>query len=112
MRPAPASAFFRKAPMKFHDVALRLRPFFFFGLIGTVGCDQIPVQMHTTTVIQHADGRVERKESHWRGTLDQLPAQMSKAGKELGDVTAQMAKELTDVPPPGKVELKDLSPEL
>lgn len=86
-------------------------PLLALGALG-LGCDKIPVEMHTQTVVQHADGTVEKKESHWHGTLDQLPAQLGKAGKDLGDVTAKMAKELTDVPPPGKVELKDLSPEL
>jgi hypothetical protein len=86
-------------------------PALVLGAFG-LGCDKIPVEMHTQTVVQHADGTVEKKESHWKGTLDQLPAQLGKAGKELGDVTAKMAKELTDVPPPGKVELKDLAPEL
>lgn len=88
-----------------------LAPVVLFG-VAALGCDKIPVEMHTTTVVQHADGKVERKDKHWRGTLDQLPAQMSQAGKELGEVTAKMAKELTDVPPPGHVELKDISPEL
>lgn len=68
--------------------------------------------MHTETHIQHADGTVEHKSSDWHGTLDQLPAQLGKAGAELGEVTAKMAKELTDVPPPGRVHLKDLSPAL
>jgi hypothetical protein len=77
-----------------------------------LGCSQIPVTMHTESHIQHADGTVEHKSSDWHGTLDQLPAQLGKAGKELGDVTMQMAKELTDVPPPGKIELKDISPGL
>ena len=58
------------------------------------------------------DGTSEHKSSDWHGTLDQLPAQLSKAGKELGEITAKMVKELTDVPPPGKVELKDLSSDL
>jgi hypothetical protein len=74
------------------------------------GCSQIPVQMHTETHIQHADGTVEHKSSDWHGTLDQLPAQMSKAGRELGDDMSKMAKELTDVPPPGRVQLGDLDP--
>jgi hypothetical protein len=78
----------------------------------TVGCSAIPVEMHTSTTIQHSDGRVEHKETHWHGTLDQLPAQMGKAGKEMGAVTAQMVKELTDVPPPGEVQLEDLDPSL
>ena len=77
-----------------------------------LGCSSIPVQMHTSTTIQHSDGTVEHKETHWQGTLDQLPAQLGKAGKELGAVTAQMAKELTDVPPPGQVALDDLHPSL
>lgn len=80
--------------------------------LGALGCDQIPVHMHTESHIQHMDGTSEHKSSDWHGTLDQLPAQLGKAGKELGEVTAKMARELTDVPPPGKVELKDLSPEL
>lgn len=77
-----------------------------------LGCSHIPVTLHTESHIQHADGTVEHKSSDWHGTLDQLPEQLGKAGAELGDVTAKMAKELTDVPPPGKVELKDLSPAL
>jgi len=77
-----------------------------------VGCGAIPVEMHTSTTVQHSDGTVEHKETHWHGTLDQLPAQMGKAGKEFGAVTAQMAKELTDVPPPGEVALDDLHPSL
>ena len=82
------------------------------GALFVVGCSAIPVQLHTETHLTHADGTVEHKSSDWHGTLDQLPEQLGKAGAELGDVTAQMAKELTDVPPPGKVELKDLSPAL
>jgi len=79
---------------------------------AAIGCDQIPVKMHTESHVQHMDGTVEHKSSDWEGTLDQLPAQLGKAGKELGEVTAKLGKELTEVPPPGKVELKDLSPEL
>lgn len=78
----------------------------------TIGCSHIPVELHTETHIRHADGRVEHKSSDWHGTLDQLPEQLGKAGAELRDVTSRMAKELTDVPPPGRVELKDLSPAL
>lgn len=76
------------------------------------GCSSIPVHMHTETHITHADGTVEHKSSDWHGTLDQLPAQLDKAGSELASATATMAKELTDVPPPGRVQLKDLSPDL
>lgn len=83
-----------------------------FAVFAAVGCSHIPVEMHTETHIQHADGTVEHKSSDWHGTLDQLPAQLSKFGGELADVTAQMGKELTDVPPPGRVELKDLDPSL
>jgi hypothetical protein len=82
------------------------------GALFVVGCSAIPVHLHTETHLTHADGTVEHKSSDWHGTLDPLPEQLGKAGAELGDVTAQMAKELTDVPPPGKVELKDLSPAL
>jgi hypothetical protein len=78
----------------------------------SVGCAAIPVHMHTETHVQHADGTVEHKSSDWEGTLDQLPEQLGKAGKELGEVTSKLAKELTDVPPPGTVHLKDLNPEL
>jgi hypothetical protein len=74
------------------------------------GCKAIPVEMHTTTHIQHADGTVEHKETHWKGTLDELPAQLGKAGEDLEQVTAKMAKELTDVPPPGQVKLGTLHP--
>jgi len=77
-------------------------------VLFAAGCAQIPVQMHTETHITHADGTVEHKSSDWHGTLDQLPAQMSKAGRELGNDMSKMAKELTDVPPPGRVALADL----
>jgi hypothetical protein len=86
---------------------LALLPFVVFA---AVGCSHIPVEMHTETHIQHADGTVEHKSSDWHGTLDQLPAQMSKVGRELGDDMSKMAKELTDVPPPGRVQLGDLDP--
>ncbi len=74
------------------------------------GCSMIPVKMHMETRTMNADGRVETKTKDWEGTLDQLPGELAKAGSELGDVTAKMVKQLTDVPPPGKVELKDLGP--
>jgi hypothetical protein len=84
----------------------------FLGLGAVVllagGCASIPVQMHTSMTVQHADGTVEHKETHWQGTLDQLPGQLSKAGDDLADVTGKLVKELTDVPPPGKVKLSDL----
>jgi hypothetical protein len=94
---------------------MKLIPFSILALVslGTVaGCGAIPIQMHTESHVQHMDGTVDHKSSDWQGTLDQLPAQLDKAGGELGDVTAKMVKELTEVPAPGKVELKDLSPEL
>jgi hypothetical protein len=80
--------------------------------LSAIGCDAIPVHMHMESYVQHMDGRVEHKSSDWEGTLDQLPSQLGKAGKELGEVTAAMAKELTEVPPPGKVALGDLHPSL
>lgn len=78
----------------------------------TTGCKYIPVKMHTETHVQHMDGTVEHKSSDWEGTLDQLPAQLGKAGRELGAVTATLAKELTEVPPPGNVTLHDVSPQM
>lgn len=80
--------------------------------VCAAGCSYIPVKMHTESHIQHMDGTSEHKSSDWEGTLDQLPAQLAKAGKELGAVTAQLAKELTDVPPPGTVALQDIAPGL
>jgi len=85
------------------------------GLVAgalALGCSHIPVQMHTEMHIQHADGTVEHKETHWHGTLDQLPAEVSRASKDLWKVTAELIKVLTDVPPPGHVTLHDLSPGL
>lgn len=94
---------------------LRLRHVALPGLVAgalTLGCSHIPVQMHTEMHIQHADGTVEHKETHWQGTLDQLPAEVSRASKDLWKVTAELIKVLTDVPPPGHIELHDLSPSL
>lgn len=76
------------------------------------GCSAIPVRMHTESHVRHADGTVEHKSSDWEGTLDQLPAQIAKAGSELEEVTAKVVKEITAIPPPGKVVLSDLSPGL
>src|SRR5215472_18939100 len=89
---------------------MTMRPFALFALVSCAACSAIPVHMNTSTTIQHADGTVEHKETHWKGTLDQLPAQLSKAGDELADTTGKMVKELTNVPPPGHVKLGDLGP--
>jgi hypothetical protein len=79
-------------------------------MTGCSALSAIPVKMNTSMTVQHADGTVEHKETHWEGTLDQLPAQVSKAGGDLAQVTGKMVKELTDVPPPGHVKLGDLGP--
>ena len=42
--------------------------------LGAAGCASIPVQLHTESHVQHADGTVEHKSSDWQGTLDQLLA--------------------------------------
>jgi hypothetical protein len=81
-------------------------------VVLATGCGAIPVKMNTSMTVRHSDGTVEHKETHWEGTLDQLPAQLSKEGSELADVTGKMVKELTDVPPPGKVQLSDLGPSM
>lgn len=99
------------APYERGAMKLALVPVALLSFVAA-GCASLPVHMHTETHIQHADGTVEHESSDWEGTLDQLPAQLGKAGEELGAATAQMAKELTDVPPPGKVALADLSPDL
>lgn len=80
--------------------------------LPVLACSAIPVEMHTNMTVQHADGTVEHKETHWHGTLDQLPGQLNKFGDDLGAVTTKLVKELTDVPPPGKITLKDLDPAL
>lgn len=77
---------------------------------SAVGCAAIPVQLHTEMTTMSADGKVEHTEHNWEGTLDQLPGELAKAGNEMGQATAKMVKQLTDVPPPGKIELKDLGP--
>lgn len=101
------------APVHVGDMKLiSFSAFAFLSLATVAGCGAIPIQMHTESHVQHADGTVDHRSSDWHGTLDQLPAQLDKAGGELGDVTAKMVKELTDVPAAGRVELKDLSPEL
>lgn len=84
-----------------------------FVLASTaLGCAAIPVHMHTETTMVGADGKVEHTSRDWEGTLDQLPGELAKAGAELGQVTTKLAKQLTDVPPPGKVKLRDLGPGL
>lgn len=79
-------------------------------VVLATACSAIPVKMNTSMTVVHSDGTVEHKETHWEGTLDQLPGQIAKAGDDLADVTGKMVKELTDVPPPGKVTLSDLGP--
>jgi hypothetical protein len=80
--------------------------------VGALGCEHIPVQMHTSMTVQHADGTVEHKETHWKGSLAELPGHMEELGHDLSVVTAELVKQLTDVPPPGHVKLADLAPGL
>jgi len=77
-------------------------------ILGSSACDMIPVKVNTSSTIRKPDGTVEHHETHWSGTIDQLPAQISKAGDELSLATDRLIKELTEVPPPGKVTLSDL----
>ncbi len=79
----------------------------------SLGCEHIPVQMHTSMTVQHSDGTVDHKETHWQGSLAQLPGHMEELGHDLTMITNELElqlKKLTEVPPPGKVALKDLSP--
>ncbi len=81
----------------------------------SLGCEHIPVQMHTSMTVQHADGTVDHKETHWQGSLAELPGHMEELGHDLTMITNELEaqlKKLTEVPPPGKVALKDLSPGL
>lgn len=81
----------------------------------SLGCEHIPVQMHTSMTVQHADGTVDHKETHWQGSLAELPGHMEELGHDLTMITGELEaalKKLTEVPPPGKVALKDLSPGL
>ncbi|HQY61657.1 MAG TPA: hypothetical protein PK141_09715 [Polyangiaceae bacterium] len=79
---------------------------------SALGCAAIPVHMHTETTMVGADGKLEHTSRDWEGTLDQLPGELARAGAELGHLTTKLAKQLTDVPPPGKVKLRDLGPGL
>ncbi len=54
---------------------LRVAP---LAAVLALGCDSIPVEMHTATTVQHSDGTVEHKETHWHGRLDGLMAGFSK----------------------------------
>jgi hypothetical protein len=81
----------------------------------SLGCEHIPVQMHTSMTVQHADGTVDHKDTHWQGSLAELPGHMEELGHDLTMITSELElqlKKLTEVPPPGKVALKDLSPGL
>ena len=79
---------------------------------SALGCAAIPVHMHTETTMVGADGKLEHTSRDWEGTLDQLPGELARAGAELGHLTTKLAKQLTDVPPPGKVKSRDLGPGL
>lgn len=81
----------------------------------SLGCEHIPVQMHTSRTVQHSDGTVDHKETHWQGSLVELPGHMEELGHDLTMITSELEvqlKKLMEVPPPGKVALKDLSPGL
>jgi hypothetical protein len=82
------------------------------GSCALGGCEHIPVQMHTSMTVQHADGTVDHKETHWQGSLAELPGHMEELGHDLSMVTGELIKKLTEVPPPGHVKLGDLAPGL
>jgi hypothetical protein len=58
-----------------------------------LGCGAIPVQMNTSTTIQHMDGPVEHKESRWEGTLDQQSS--IEVISESGSLTGKMSGEIS-----------------
>ncbi len=81
----------------------------------SLGCEHIPIHMQTSMTVQHSDGTVDHKDTQWQGSLAELPGHMEELGHDLTMITNELEaqlKKLTEVPPPGKVALKDLSPGL
>ena len=72
----------------------------------------IPVNLNVTSERKGADGKVDRRQMHWQGTVADLPDGLNKAANELQDVTDELVRVLTEVPPPGTVALGDLGPGL
>jgi hypothetical protein len=74
---------------------------------------KLPVNINTSMSIRRSDGTTEHKE--WHGSIEELPGKMEELGRELTKINAELSvalKDLRKVPPPGKVKLKDLSPDL
>jgi hypothetical protein len=70
------------------------------------------VKENRTMTYKNADGTTTVKHEHWEGSLDQLPSHLndewSAAAGQLTAITGKLVKELTNVPPPGTVQLGQL----
>ncbi len=60
---------------------------------------------------QHLDDHADDA-SGWDDVLEEMPADLGAATAELTETAAALVKEMTDLPAPGHVELKDLSADL
>jgi len=80
---------------------------FAVGLVMGLGaCDQLKFKGHVTTVkTENGHTTVHRREVD---KIEDMPGAVSDAAHEMADVTKQLVKKLTDVPPPGNVKLGDL----
>lgn len=77
---------------------------------GAIACDQIKMQGVVRTTVTKG-GKTTTKERHFT-KLSEMPAALSEAGQDLGEVTAELKKALLDAPPPGQVKLGALVPSL
>ena len=84
---------------------------FALGLaLAVSGCDMIKMHgvVKTTTVI---DGKETTKERKFE-SLEEMPAALKAGAGDMADTTEELAKKLTEAPPPGQVKLSDLSKSL
>ena len=78
--------------------------------VAASGCDMIKMHgvVKTTTVI---DGKETTKERKFE-SLEEMPAALRAGAGDMAETTEEIAKKLTEAPPPGQVKLSDLSKSL
>lgn len=74
------------------------------------GCDMIQVKGKVTTT-KIKDGKVETKEREFHSWAEMGEA-LSAAYDDMADTTRELVEKLTEAPPPGKVTLTEMFPDL
>jgi hypothetical protein len=93
---------------------MKLRPAVLLAsmlVLSVVGCGGGQGDTAASHLTDHHDDHHD-DEAGWEDIFEEMPTDVGAATQEVAESLGKMAKEFTDLPAPGKVELKDLSPEL